>query len=328
MVLRAIESGGWSHSVTQSDPLPFRISISNGIESENLAVYIWNVGHGGATRSANEYRIQLKGHQLVTEDGVKTLLLGWFEAGRVFVGFDAFKHRRFGGRSPSVQVPKPTVEEAARDGLAFHTKTLRRVIGKEVVVAFRPSLLVQYINEIFPEYHSPSAEGISVEESHVLEGNPLDRPLPTDALDHLPPNRRTAVVTINKKLREASFGENVWRIYEGRCAVCGLQAGLTEAAHIVPVKDEGIDDLRNGVQLCRNHHKAYDNGLFAIGPDYTLILNKAEVDRLTRARLTNGLDDFVTSLKVGRRISLPADPGFNPLPKHLAEGCRLRGINI
>jgi putative restriction endonuclease len=327
VILSAVDVGGWrSTGVHGGLDLPFRFSISSGDESEDLAVYIWNISHGGATRSPNEYRIQLKGHGLLHDPDVKTILLGWFDSGRVFVAFDAFKHHDFGGYSPSVQVPKQTVETAMRGKIAFHTKVLRAASGKEVVVAFKHSLLIQYINEIFPEFHDPSAEGISNEEAEALELNPLDRALPTGALDRLPQKRRTALVTLNKKLREASFGEDVWRVYEGRCAVCGIQAEITEAAHIVPVKDGGPDDVRNGVQLCRNHHKAFDNGLFVIGEDYTLIPNAAEIERLTRLRLRDGLDGFIDELKVRAKITLPSDSRFNPAREYLIAGRQLRGV--
>ena len=338
-ILDAIQSGGWSCTVNQGKDLPFRITITNGIDTQHLAIYIWNVGTGGKGRSGDEYRIQLKGDPpLLMGSGFKTLLLGWFESGKAFVAFDGYKHRNFGkhptrvtkGRrnrrySPSIQVPRHTVEAARASKFAFHTKKLKLTGGKEVVAAFRQNRLVQYINDIYPEYHAPSAEGISDEEAEVIEKNRLDHPLP-DLPDGLPPKRKTALVTMNVKVREGSFQEDVWRVYEGRCVICGLQAEVTEAAHIVDVKNEGIDDVRNGIQLCRNHHKAYDDGLFGIGPDYTVILNAARVDRLKRARLDGGLNDFIRSLRVGESIRKPVEPTFKPEPKFLKAKCELKGI--
>jgi putative restriction endonuclease len=307
--------------------LPFKITITNGVDTQDLAIYIWNVGTGGKTRSEDEYRIQLKGRSpLETGSSFKTLLLGWYEKGKCFVGFDAYKHKDFTGRSPSVQVPKHTVEAAAKVKVAFHTKDLRRVQGKEVVVAFSDSYLIQYINDIYPEFHAPSAEGISQQEADIIKNNPLDQPLPSLPTG-MPPKRQTALVTLNVKIREAGFQRDVWRIYEGRCVICGLQAEITEAAHIVDVKNEGIDDVRNGIQLCRNHHKAYDDGLFGIGPDYTIILNKRRVDDLKKARLDAGLDQFINDLKVGQKITLPKGKEFNPQPKFLLRKCELKGIN-
>jgi putative restriction endonuclease len=325
-ILDAIQAGGWSSTVIHGKDLPFTISITNGNDTQRLVIYIWNVGTGGKTRSEDEYRIQLKGKPpLKTGNDFKTLLLGWYEAGKSFVAFDAYKHRNFTPGSPSIQVPKHTVQAAKVSKVAFHTKQLRVIAGKEVVAAFKQNRLVQYVNDIYPEFHAPSAEGISNEEANVIERNRLDEPLP-ELPAGLPPKRKTALVTLNKRVREGSFQEDTWRVYEGKCVICGLQAEVTEAAHIVDVHNEGIDDVRNGVQLCRNHHKAYDDGLFGIGPDYSVILNARRVSELKEKRLDGGLDDFVAGLKVGDKIKLPVLEAFNPDPEYLRKKCELKGI--
>lgn len=326
-IVDAIQAGGWSYTVMRSNSLPFRITITNGTEIQNLVIYIWNVGTGGKTRSEDEYRIQLKGEPpLRTDSRFKTLLLGWFEASKVFVAFDAFKHREFSGRSPSVQVPKHTVDAAARNKVAFHTKVLKRVKGKEVVVAFQKDYLIQYINDIYPEYHASSAEGISDVEAEVIERSRIDQPIPDKALEGLPAKRTMALRQMNVKVRERGFSENVWRLYNGKCVICGLQADITEASHIKDVEFDGTDEITNGIQLCRNHHKAYDNGLFGIGSDSTVILNEKHVAKLRNLGLDSRLDEFIQTLRVGEKITPPRDAKFGPNPEYLAEKCTLKGI--
>ena len=41
---------------------------------------------------------------------------------------------------------------------------------------------------------------------------------------------------------------------------------LLEAAHIIPVENNGNDDAVNGIPLCPTHHTAFDNFLFTINP--------------------------------------------------------------
>ena len=41
-----------------------------------------------------------------------------------------------------------------------------------------------------------------------------------------------------------------------------------EAAHIVPHKLNGKDDVLNGLSLCRSHHRAFDAGSFTLQDDY------------------------------------------------------------
>lgn len=70
--------------------------------------------------------------------------------------------------------------------------------------------------------------------------------------------------------RAKAFSRLVLAAYGRRCAMCG--AGLThpdgrsevEAAHIVGRGSRGVDDIRNGLALCRAHHWAFDNGLVGL----------------------------------------------------------------
>ncbi len=67
--------------------------------------------------------------------------------------------------------------------------------------------------------------------------------------------------------RDPKFRFNVLRRYGALCAVCDLdQEKLLEAAHIVAKEFEGTDDPRNGLVLCRNHHRAFDTGMFCFDP--------------------------------------------------------------
>ena len=65
-------------------------------------------------------------------------------------------------------------------------------------------------------------------------------------------------------------------VYERVCAVCGKgfktpdDKSEIEAAHIVPRRLRGADDVRNGLALCRSHHWAFDQGLFGIEENRTV----------------------------------------------------------
>jgi predicted restriction endonuclease len=53
-----------------------------------------------------------------------------------------------------------------------------------------------------------------------------------------------------------------------RCAVCTVELKcLLDAAHIRGVAERGSDDPRNGIILCKNHHAAFDAGLFKFEPE-------------------------------------------------------------
>lgn len=74
---------------------------------------------------------------------------------------------------------------------------------------------------------------------------------------------------------QAAFRISVFRRYGTSCAVCGIKVvDLLEAAHIVPKKEHGSDDPRNGLVLCCLHHRALDRGLFSINPETLEIVSQ------------------------------------------------------
>ena len=67
---------------------------------------------------------------------------------------------------------------------------------------------------------------------------------------------------------QLKFMFNVHKKYGSKCAVCNITINkLLDAAHIRGKKYNGSDDWRNGIVLCKNHHKSFDSGLFKIDPN-------------------------------------------------------------
>lgn len=66
---------------------------------------------------------------------------------------------------------------------------------------------------------------------------------------------------------QARFAFDVAARYGTACAVCGISVKeALEAAHLRPKSKSGSDDARNGLMLCRNHHRMFDSALFGIHP--------------------------------------------------------------
>jgi len=67
--------------------------------------------------------------------------------------------------------------------------------------------------------------------------------------------------------RDPAFRFKVLKRYGLKCAVCSIIIeNLLSAAHIRPKEAKGTDDARNGLVLCHNHHRAFDDFLFSIDP--------------------------------------------------------------
>jgi hypothetical protein len=72
--------------------------------------------------------------------------------------------------------------------------------------------------------------------------------------------------------KSATFRQEVRRAYNSTCIVCGLTLPPTpfnaiagvEAAHILPWAEYDLDEVSNGLCLCKNHHWAFDEGLILI----------------------------------------------------------------
>ena len=72
---------------------------------------------------------------------------------------------------------------------------------------------------------------------------------------------------ITKKRSQAAFRAAVVKRYGAkRCVLCDAPAEVIEAAHIVPVSENGSDDSGNGLLLCRNHHALFDMGKWCLEP--------------------------------------------------------------
>jgi putative restriction endonuclease len=77
--------------------------------------------------------------------------------------------------------------------------------------------------------------------------------------------------------KQKPFRFNVFKRYGKKCAVCEIDVEeMLVAAHIRGKAESGSDDARNGLVLCKNHHAAFDEGLFSIEPQTHLIHTREE----------------------------------------------------
>jgi len=138
-------------------PLTLEISFSTG-QRRSFDLYFWTISHGGASRSAEEFRIQVKfpqdGQQLRRTGGT-VLLLGYYNSadsgphagvpwsnGEAFVAWDPLMHLRV-GKSASCQVNYPVLKAALLMGVGVQRR--RCSMGIETVFAMRSERLPAYM---------------------------------------------------------------------------------------------------------------------------------------------------------------------------------------
>jgi putative restriction endonuclease len=85
-----------------------------------------------------------------------------------------------------------------------------------------------------------------------------------------PIERRYAVREMRVRVHQARFRGRVIPAYRTQCAICRLkELRLLDAAHIVSDADVlGEPAVNNGLSLCAIHHRAFDQYLVAVTPDY------------------------------------------------------------
>ena len=132
-------------------------------------------------------------------------------------------------------------------------------------------------------------------------------------------NKKVVKTTRESALRIRGFRQAVIEVYDFRCAVCGLKINSpdsfsweVEAAHIVPHRSLGRDDVFNGIALCRLHHWAFDAGWFTLLDDYKIEVS-SQVHNLPIDFGRIGNYKFIRTLtKKGTGIQLPGSREIYP----------------
>jgi putative restriction endonuclease len=91
-----------------------------------------------------------------------------------------------------------------------------------------------------------------------------------------PVERRYVVRETKVRVHQALFRGRVLPAYRDQCAICRLkELRLLDAAHIVgDLEERGDPVVSNGVSLCSIHHRAFDQHLVGIDPDYKVRVSR------------------------------------------------------
>lgn len=316
LIIRSIRMSEW-HVLVLSDRKPFHLKVfKEDGRAFPLHVFIWNCTHGGGSkRSPDEYRIQFTGVVPRIIQNEPTLLLGWHDECEVFVGWDIRKHSDQDSQSPSAQVKINAIRDASR-----HSFSIYRRKNDEITVAFRPQFLVEYALNSGVLHASDS--GDALDDLSLL--NSVDE-VTDERIDDVGNNERKRVIReVVTKYRAHDFRRRVIGSYENKCAVCDIQLGLIDAAHIIPVADNSsTDETSNGIALCKIHHAAYDNNIISFDENYRIEVSDVTRRGLEHENIAGGFDDFVKGLR--DCIALPLDEMDRPNPKYILRAREIRG---
>jgi putative restriction endonuclease len=140
----------------------------------------------------------------------------------------------------------------------------------------------------------------------------FDEPAPVPVDDPL--ERQYVVRETKVRLHQSRFRGAVLLAYRDRCAICRLkEVRLLDAAHIVAdVAPTGEPVVPNGLSMCTIHHRAFDQNLVGVSPDYEV--------RVSRRLLHDDDGPMLDILKGfhGTQLHLPAKIAQRPDRNRLA----------
>ena len=142
---------------------------------------------------------------------------------------------------------------------------------------------------------------------------PLDEREPV-RLDE-PIERRYVVRQVRSRMHQTRFRGVVLPAYGDSCAMCRLkEVRLLDAAHIVgDLEERGDAVVPNGLSLCSIHHRAFDEDLVGVSPEYQVRVS---------ARLFEDEDGPMLELLKGfhgQSLNVPRSATLKPDRERLAE---------
>ena len=257
--------------------------------------------------------------------GTRTAFMGFFEQGDVFVAWDPRHVYALGAATGASVYARLSQRGAAlAGGAALHRFKSLRLGGKTAAIAMRSSALGLYLENISAFHGLGSVEAIRKVLSAAAGAQSVGGLGQAGSLTSPAAGRRRRFSYQRRAYpRDPRFTEDVLSAYGRRCCVCDRQMGLVQAAHIIPhSRPESSNSVQNGLALCVEHHKLYDDGLLMPGPGRKLVFNGTRAAFLRATGQDAGLAE-VQRLARGR-YSVPSASDLRPAEDLLRQGLALR----
>jgi putative restriction endonuclease len=185
-------------------------------------------------------------------------------------------------------------------------RALRAVVELAVPIVYFVGTRPGWYRPLYPCYAThddPVGRLVLVTQGVLVGAFDERRPLLQDD----PIERRYAVREMRVRVHQARFRGRVLPAYRSQCTICRLkEIRLLDAAHILSDAESGEPEVSNGLSLCSIHHRAFDQDLLGISPDYAVRVS---------ARLLDDEDGPMLDLLKGAHgvsIEVPARRAWRP----------------
>jgi putative restriction endonuclease len=218
----------------------------------------------------------------------------------------------------------PYEDEATPDGVlyAYRAGDVDQSDNRALRAAVDLGVPIVYFVGTRPGWYKPEFPCFVVEDDPIARRVLVTKGAMAGALDEREPvfvddpiERRYAVREMRVRVHQARFRGRVIPAYSSQCTICRLkEVRLLDAAHITSDADVlGEPTIANGLSLCAIHHRAFDQSLVGVTPDYRVSVARRLLEEEDGPMLTllQGFD--------GATIALPARRSHRPDRDRLAE---------
>lgn len=301
------------------------------LNGKKYSIHISSIHDSGENReNDDEERIQIQKATIDAQreqatDGVTALFIGFFPDGSVFTGWEPnyvfSQNPKKGGSVYDRHSNYAAVVDCGAALRVFRSTNLGR---NSVTVSMRTNALGMYL-ENWAELHAMRDEAqlralVATVQDAISSD---DKTGVAEAEVEISGERKKVTVKRETYARNPKFTKDVLAAYGWACCICERQLGLIQAAHIVPhCHPDSKDDVSNGLALCIEHHKLYDDALLLPRAGAKLHLNPDRVEHLKNIRQDSGLDSLIEI--AGKGFKVPKDEKCRPNEDLLEKGLRIR----
>ncbi len=311
--------------INRQNPIEF---VFNAI---NYSVHISSIHDSGNTRkNDDEERIQIRKSVIDLQHsrgaaGTVPLFLGFFSDGKVFSAWEpdhVFAQNPAKGGSVYARFSHENI--ARNEGAAIRVSRSKNLSREVATLSFRTEALGFYLENwgiLHRLRDQGRAQALLLSAGRVIETETKSGTM--EEAIQLGQERALVTVTRTAFSRDPKFRDAVLRAYGGRCCVCDRQLGLVQAAHIVPHSHPDCQNMiTNGLALCVEHHRLYDDALLLPTSAGRFHLNANRVEHLQNIGQDSGLD-AIQKLATGQ-YRVPEHVPSRPSDAFLERGVRIR----
>jgi len=300
----------------------------NGSRYSSHVSYVHDSGN--ARVNEDEARIQI-GRGLIEvqrkrqADGYRVAFLGFFEDGETFVAWDPRHVFSLEAKTVvSVYARQSQADGVQKKGAAVHEFKAALLKETSFAIALPASALGIYLENIEHFHRLPSEAAIVkviTDHSEATSETGLGTSGNFEVID----GEKREKFSFERLAypRDPKFKRWVLDAYDQTCCICGRQLGIIQAAHIIPHSEaDSPNTVQNGLALCVEHHRLYDDGLLLPGPGQALFVNPRRAEYLRQVEQEKGLES-IESLS-GKKYNVPDNKELRPKDEYLERGLSLR----